>query len=184
MVNDNSYPEDYFDGSNQDELKKKIDEFLKGFNNESDEDIHNDFEPFETFEDFLNESEKEEGLDRLDMFQDLLNKYFEGDDINSPLKHGGKLISSTIVTKNNESYREETWQFDNVQVTRVFIDIEKPVEQKEKEDENKYIDYLYSTLEDIKEQIKMFVAKEDYEKAAELKSRIKMIEQFILNSKK
>jgi len=150
------------------------------FNDDLPED-HDFNEKFDLkgFEEYLDEKYEEEGIDKVTRFQKMFDDFFpEG---REPV--GGRLIESKSVTKNKESYTEETWEFGDVTVTRILIDVAKEESVREEEDKNHYVNYLHSTSEDIKEELKKAVSEEDYERAAELKSRLKQIDTFISHNK-
>ena len=173
MVNDNSYPEDFFDGENHDdENENSNDDLFDGL-----EELLGDDD--QSFDEFLNETYEQQGLDKLGEFQGLLEEFFP-DGENAV---GGQLIKSISLEKSGTKYREETWQFKDIQVTRVFIDTEKTEEQNEEEHKNKYVEFLTKTSEDVKEEIKKAVSEEDYNRAAELKSRLERINTYLSKNK-
>ena len=177
MVNDNSYPEDFYDGEDHKDENKNF--------NDSNDDLFDGLDDLfgdddQSFDEFLDETYEQQGIDKLEEFQGLLEEFFP-DGENAV---GGQLIKSISLEKSGTKYREETWQFKDIQVTRVFIDTEKTEEQNEEEHKNKYIEFLTSTSEDLKEEIKKAVSEEDYNKAAELKSRLERINTYLNKNKK
>lgn len=178
MVNDNSYPEDFFDGEDHKDENSNDpnDDLFDGLDDL--DDLFGDDD--QSFDEFLDETYEQQGLDKLGEFQSLLEEFFP-DGENAV---GGQLIKSISLEKSGTKYREETWQFKDIQVTRVFIDTEKTEEQTEEEHKNKYVDFLTKTSEDVKEEIKKAVAEEDYHRAAELKSRLEKINTYLSKNKK
>jgi hypothetical protein len=177
MVDDNSYPEDFFDGEDHKDENQNP--------NESNDDLFDGLEDLfgdddQSFDEFLDETYEQQGIDKLEEFQGLLEEFFP-DGENAV---GGQLIKSISLEKSGTKYREETWQFKDIQVTRVFIDTEKTEEQTEEEHKNKYVDFLNSASEDLKEEIKKAVSEEDYNRAAELKSRLERINTYLSKNKK
>jgi hypothetical protein len=177
MVDDNSYPEDFFDGEDHKDENQNP--------NESNDDLFDGLEDLfgdddQSFDEFLDETYEQQGIDKLEEFQGLLEEFFP-DGENAV---GGQLIKSISLEKSGTKYREETWQFKDIQVTRVFIDTEKTEEQTEEEHKNKYVDFLSKTSEDVKEEIKKAVSEEDYNRAAELKSRLERINTYLSKNKK
>lgn len=177
MVNDNSYPEDFFDDEDHKDENQNSnhpnDDLFDGLNDLFEDDD-------QSFDEFLDETYEQQGLDKLGEFQSLLEEFFP-DGENAV---GGQLIKSISLEKSGTKYREETWQFKDIQVTRVFIDTEKTEEQTEEEHKNKYVDFLNKTSEDVKEEIKKAVSEEDYNRAAELKSRLERINTYLSKNKK
>ena len=177
MVDDNSYPEDFFDGEDHKDENQNP--------NESNDDLFDGLEDLfgdddQSFDEFLDETYEQQGIDKLEEFQGLLEEFFP-DGENAV---GGQLIKSISLEKSGTKYREETWQFKDIQVTRVFIDTEKTEEQTEEEHKNKYVEFLNSASEDLKEEIKKAVSEEDYHRAAELKSRLERINTYLSKNKK
>lgn len=177
MVDDNSYPEDFFDGEDHKDENQNP--------NESNDDLFDGLEDLfgdddQSFDEFLDETYEQQGIDKLEEFQGLLEEFFP-DGENAV---GGQLIKSISLEKSGTKYREETWQFKDIQVTRVFIDTEKTEEQTEEEHKNKYVEFLNSASEDLKEEIKKAVSEEDYNRAAELKSRLERINTYLSKNKK
>ena len=174
MVNDNSYPEDFFDGENPNN------ENNENGNEDSFDDLSDLFrDDDQSFDEFLDETYQQQGIDKLTEFQSLLDEFFP--DGETPV--GGKLIKSVTLEKNKDKYREETWEFNDIQVTRIFIDSEKSEEQNEQDQKNKYVEFLNNTADDIKEEIKKAVSEEDYNRAAELKSRLERINKYLEKNK-
>jgi hypothetical protein len=177
MVDDNSYPEDFFDGEDHKDENQNP--------NESNDDLFDGLEDLfgdddQSFDEFLDETYEQQGIDKLEEFQGLLEEFFP-DGENAV---GGQLIKSISLEKSGTKYREETWQFKDIQVTRVFIDTEKTEEQTEEEHKTKYVEFLNSASEDLKEEIKKAVSEEDYHRAAELKSRLERINTYLSKNKK
>ena len=177
MVDDNSYPEDFFDGEDHKDENQNP--------NESNDDLFDGLEDLfgdddQSFDEFLDETYEQQGIDKLEEFQGLLEEFFP-DGENAV---GGQLIKSISLEKSGTKYREETWQFKDIQVTRVFIDTEKTEEQTEEEHKTKYVEFLNSASEDLKEEIKKAVSEEDYNRAAELKSRLERINTYLSKNKK
>ena len=177
MVDDNSYPEDFFDGEDHKDENQNP--------NDSNDDLFDGLEDLfgdddQSFDEFLDETYEQQGIDKLEEFQGLLEEFFP-DGENAV---GGQLIKSISLEKSGTKYREETWQFKDIQVTRVFIDTEKTEEQTEEEHKNKYVEFLNSASEDLKEEIKKAVSEEDYNRAAELKSRLERINTYLSKNKK
>lgn len=177
MVDDNSYPEDFFDGEDHKDENQNP--------NESNDNLFDGLEDLfgdddQSFDEFLDETYEQQGIDKLEEFQSLLEEFFpDGENA-----IGGQLIKSISLEKSGTKYREETWQFKDIQVTRVFIDTEKTEEQTEEEHKNKYVEFLSSASEDLKEEIKKAVSEEDYHRAAELKSRLERINIYLSKNKK
>lgn len=150
--------------------------------NDNDDDIFDDDffedEDDQDFEDFLNEVEKEQGLDKMENFDELLKKFFLEDGQVNP---EGKLIQSIKVEQGADTYTEETWMFGETKVSKVSLDTKRTQEEQSEIEKERYIEYLQSTLELIKHELEVAVKEEDYTRAAELKKRLQKIEEFIKN---
>ena len=131
------------------------------------------------FEDFLNEVEKEQGLDKMENFDELLKQFFLE---NGQVNPEGKLIQSIKVEQGADTYTEETWMFGETKVSKVTLDTKRTQEEQDEVEKERYVEYLQSTLEIIKHELQVAVKEEDYTRAAELKKRLQKIEDFIKNS--
>lgn len=159
---------------------------LNGDLNEDLEDDLDDEEEFfegefEGFEEYYSELSHEENMKDAEMFEDLLEKYFdENGECTS-----GTMISSDTIEKNSITYNREIWEVDGIKITKVVIDRTIQEDIQDEEDKNKYVSYLKMSLIQIQEDLDNAIINEDYEKAADLKNRIGMINKYIkFNSKK
>ena len=110
----------------------------------------------------------------LDGWDGLLDDFFDEEEFNNK----AKLIESKTIEKNGESYTEEVWQYGDTTVTKTYINIIEDSNDSEN-DLNNHYQKLIDEMQDIREEIKEAVDKEDYERAAELKIRLNQIEDFI-----
>jgi len=110
----------------------------------------------------------------LDGFDGFFDDFFDEEEFNNK----AKLIESKTIEKNGESYTEEVWKYGDTTVTKTYINIIEDSEDSDN-DLNNHYQKLIDEMQDIREEIKEAVDKENYERAAELKTRLKQIENFI-----
>jgi ATP-dependent Lon protease len=161
MVNDNPFGEDFFDDE----------EYLNSFNAFNEEEKQD-------IKDFLEEQQQQEGIDLMEDFEKLAEQY-----IDDPEGNGGKLLESISFEKDSNTYTKEVWLFGDVKVNKIILDIKRTVEEQEDIDKKRYTDYLRESLSDIRQELNKAVYDEDYERAAELANRIKIINEFLDNAK-
>jgi ATP-dependent Lon protease len=161
MVNDNPFGEDFFDDE----------EYLNSFNAFNEEEKQD-------IKDFLEEQQQQEGIDLMEDFEKLAEQY-----IDNPEGNGGKLLESISFEKDSNTYTKEVWLFGDVKVNKIILDIKRTVEEQEDIDKKRYTDYLRESLSDIRQELNKAVYDEDYERAAELANRIKIINEFLDNAK-
>jgi len=161
MVNDNPFEEDFFDDE----------EYLNSFNAFNEEEKQD-------IKDFLEEQQEQEGIDLMEDFEKLAEQY-----IDDPEGNGGKLLESISFEKDSNTYTKEVWLFGDIKVNKIILDIKRTVEEQENIDKKRYTDYLRESLSDIRQELNKAVYDEDYERAAELANRIKIINEFLDNAK-
>lgn len=161
MVNDNPFGEDFFDDE----------EYLNSFNAFNEEEKQD-------IKDFLEEQQQQEGIDLMEDFEKLAEQY-----IDDPEGNGGKLLESISFEKDSNTYTKEVWLFGDIKVNKIILDIKRTVEEQENIDKKRYTDYLRESLSDIRQELNKAVYDEDYERAAELANRIKIINEFLDNAK-
>jgi hypothetical protein len=161
MVNDNPFGEDFFDDE----------EYLNSFNAFNEEEKQD-------IKDFLEEQQQQEGIDLMEDFEKLAEQY-----IDNPEGNGGKLLESISFEKDSNTYTKEVWLFGDIKVNKIILDIKRTVEEQEDIDKKRYTDYLRESLSDIRQELNKAVYDEDYERAAELANRIKIINEFLDNAK-
>ena len=161
MVNDGPFGEDFFDDE----------EYLNSFNAFNEEEK-------KEIKDFLEQQQQEEGINIMEDFEKLAEQY-----IDNPEGNGGKLLESISFEKGSDTYTKEVWLFGDIKVNKVILDIKRTIEEQEDIDKGRYILYLKESLSDIKQELNKAVYDEDYERAAELSNRIKIINEFLDNTK-
>ena len=161
MVNYNPFGEDFFDDE----------EYLNSFNAFNEEEKQD-------IKDFLEEQQQQEGIDLMEDFEKLAEQY-----IDDPEGNGGKLLESISFEKDSNTYTKEVWLFGDIKVNKIILDIKRTVEEQENIDKKRYTDYLRESLSDIRQELNKAVYDEDYERAAELANRIKIINEFLDNAK-
>ena len=161
MVNDNPFGEDYFDDE----------EYLNSFNAFNEEEKQD-------IKDFLEEQQQQEGMDLMEDFEKIAEQY-----VDDPEGNGGKLLESISFEKDSNSYTKEVWLFGDVKLNKVILDIKRTKEEQQDIDKQRYVEYLKESLSDIKQELNKAVYDEDYERASELSNRIKIINEFLNNTK-